>query len=362
MKIGILTHYNVNNQGAQLQLYALHQTLKELGHEPVVLSYTKNYDFAEAGIGKRNNISVSSVPYILKEFLLKKGFRLTYHNYKKFKLNKEFRKTNFVFKNYAQVPMNLAVVGSDEVLSLQYGANEMMYGHGVNAERLIAYAPCFGQTDMERVRAFHCEELIKSGLKMFSHLSARDEHTQAMIKELSGKDAPLVCDPVLLYDFSGTHTAHKTIKKDYMVAYAYDRGFTSEQEVRQIKAFAKKRGLLVVSPGTYHKWCDVNVACGPLEWIEYFRGAKAVVTNTFHGTVLAAITNTPMAVKTRSFKTRSLLSSLGLEERKMDSCDEIERVFEKDIDFAAMNDKWNGMREASMAYLKDALAGGEGVN
>ena len=31
MKIGILTHYNVNNQGAQLQMYALYNKLKELG-------------------------------------------------------------------------------------------------------------------------------------------------------------------------------------------------------------------------------------------------------------------------------------------------------------------------------------------
>ena len=30
MKVGILTHYGVNNQGAQLQMYALNQQLKEL--------------------------------------------------------------------------------------------------------------------------------------------------------------------------------------------------------------------------------------------------------------------------------------------------------------------------------------------
>ena len=39
MKIGILTHYNVNNQGAQLQLYALSSYLKELGHDVYVLTY-----------------------------------------------------------------------------------------------------------------------------------------------------------------------------------------------------------------------------------------------------------------------------------------------------------------------------------
>ncbi len=32
MKIGILTHYDVNNQGAQLQMYALKRELEKLGH------------------------------------------------------------------------------------------------------------------------------------------------------------------------------------------------------------------------------------------------------------------------------------------------------------------------------------------
>lgn len=45
MKIGILTHYDVNNQGAQLQMYALYSKLEELGHTPKVLTYSKNYDF-----------------------------------------------------------------------------------------------------------------------------------------------------------------------------------------------------------------------------------------------------------------------------------------------------------------------------
>lgn len=231
MKVGILTHYSVNNQGAQLQLYALHETLKELGHDPYVLSYTKNYDFAKTGIGRRNNVSISSVPYFLREFLFKKGFRLTYHNYKKYMLNKDFRKKNFNFKNYAQVPMDAAIIGSDEVFSLQYGVNEMMFGHGVNARKLVAYAPSIGQTDMERVRQFHCEALMRSGLEMFSHLSARDEHTQDVVGKLTGRQVPLVCDPVLLHDFSGKRTKIKRIKKDYMIAYAYDSGLTKEEDM-----------------------------------------------------------------------------------------------------------------------------------
>ena len=38
MKIGILTHYNVYNMGAQLQLSAMRYYLEDLGHQVIVLT------------------------------------------------------------------------------------------------------------------------------------------------------------------------------------------------------------------------------------------------------------------------------------------------------------------------------------
>ena len=61
MKIGILTHYDVNNQGAQLQLFAMYHLLQAMGHEPVVLTYKKNYDFVPE-LERRNQITIASIP------------------------------------------------------------------------------------------------------------------------------------------------------------------------------------------------------------------------------------------------------------------------------------------------------------
>ena len=38
-KVGILTFQNTLNYGAALQCYALYRTLRELGHEPMVIDY-----------------------------------------------------------------------------------------------------------------------------------------------------------------------------------------------------------------------------------------------------------------------------------------------------------------------------------
>lgn len=356
MKIGILTHYTVNNQGAQLQLYALYNFLKDLGHDVYVQTYRKNYDFDSNNNEKRNEISAKSIGYILKEFVLKKGIRLTLHNIKKYKINNKFRTDNFNFCHYAIDHVDVSVVGSDEVFSIDYGPNIMMFGHGVNADHLIAYAPCIGRTTMEEIEAKHCRALMESGLKQFEALSARDEHTIKMVSFLTGeKNIPLVCDPVLLYDFSKVNASHRKIKDKYLIAYTYDRYFTEPEQIQAIRNYAASKGLKVASVGTFHKWCDYNIACDPLSWIEYFRDAEEVVTNTFHGTILSIITNTPMAVMSKQPKIISLLENLGLQERRMQDLTEIESIMSKPLDFEEMNKKWMSMRKFSESFIKDAL-------
>ena len=138
MKIGILTHYGVNNQGAQLQMYALYRQLEKLGHEPVILTYNKNFDFAREQ-KRRNEISIKSVPYILKNFLFKKGIRLTLHNVKKYLFNKKFREKCFRFEYYSESDCDAVVVGSDQVFDIHVGINIMMYGYDLRTKFCTDY-------------------------------------------------------------------------------------------------------------------------------------------------------------------------------------------------------------------------------
>ncbi|WP_287622102.1 polysaccharide pyruvyl transferase family protein [Parabacteroides sp.] len=362
MRIGILTHYDVNNQGAQLQLYASYKLLEEWGHTPVVLTYRKNYDFVPQ-LERRNQISWASVPYIIKHFLIEKGVRLTWHNTRKYLINKRFRERSFCYEPYCSASIDAAYVGADEVFSLELGANMMMFGHGVNTDRMIAYAPSCGQTDMERIRRFHCGELIGGGLSRFKALSARDKQTAGMIRELTGRDVELVCDPVLLYEFplDRYKLPKGTPRKDYLVVYSYDARFTDPQEIATVKEYARKHHLLTVSPGTYHGWCDVNIACDALEWLKCIQGASMVVTDTFHGTIAAAITNRPMAIyyskSVNSSKMLDLVDRLDLRERLMAevSSGELERVFSKELDRSSLNDRIEEFRKRSIFYLKNAL-------
>ena len=61
-------------------------------------------------------------------------------------------------------------------------------------KRRIAYAPSFGvPTIPEGMQAE-----LKGYLDGFSHLSARETQGSAIIRDIAGKDAPVVLDPTLL--------------------------------------------------------------------------------------------------------------------------------------------------------------------
>lgn len=360
MKIGILTHYDVNNQGAQLQMYSMYKKIEDLGHKPVILTYVKNYDFDKEK-KLRYQASIKSIPYYIKNYLIKSGMGAVYRNYKKLSQNKKFRKKYFKFENYATANIDMAIIGSDEVFSIPMGVNMMMYGHCINTDKVISYAPSFGQTNIALLEKHNAKTLVQSGLKKFIALSARDENTANIIKELIEIKPSMVCDPAILYDISQIKSDINISKQKYMVVYAYDFNMTDEAEVRAIKNYAKKNNLIIVSPGTYHKWCDKNISCDILEWVEVFKNATCVVTDTFHGTIVATVTKVPMAVMVRNTlnnnKMLDLLHKLKIENRRLNEITdkELERVFAEKLDFVKIDNSVKKMRKESEEYLINAI-------
>lgn len=358
MKIGILTHYNVYNHGAQLQMLCLKQWLEENGHRVSILTYEKNFDFDRTELQK-NSASVRNISYYLKTYLLDRGIGLTVFNVRKVL---SFRKqlNMLPMAPYDRNDCDVVIVGSDEVFSIDVGCNRMMYGHGL-MQPVVAYAPSFGRATEEDLHRFDCYGLIQSGLRDMYALSARDLHTQQLIRSLTGREAPLVCDPVILYRGAGLRVPVRTIKRPFLLVYSYSRHMTDSQEITAIRDYAKKHGLLTVSLGNYHGWCDKNVVCNAKEWFSWFQSAHAVVTDTFHGAVVAMKNRCNLAVAFRpainGFKMESLLTETGLTERKLAtvSVSELERVLSAPIDYSGVEQRLAGMADKGEQYLKTAL-------
>ncbi len=358
MKVGILTHYNVNNQGAKLQMFCLSAWVREHGHEVKILTYKKNFDFDKIE-SKKNSASISNIFYYIKEYLFKKGIGLTLFNYKKVKKHKE-SDSILCFEPYDSENLDLVIVGSDEVFSIDVGFNEMMFGYGLKAP-IIAYAPSFGRATEEDLKAHDVYDKIKEGLNTFDCLSARDSHTKELMEKLIEKEVPIVCDPVILYNGDFLKTGNRVTKKKYMIVYSYDRNMVKKEEIKAIKEYARKNNLITVSLGTYHKWCDKNIACNSIEWYSYFSEAECVITDTFHGYVVSLKNQCNVALYIResinAFKLRSLAKETQSEDRILNgiSFSEIERVLSQKPNYEVINENLEKMIENGGNYLLTSI-------
>jgi len=359
MKIGILTHYNVINNGAALQMYALKNWLEQKGHKVFILTYKKNFDYSEE-TAKKYNFSIKNLFFVFKSYFIKGSPALFFHKVTKHHVFRKFIKKNFTFLDYKE-PLDAIVVGSDEVFSLEVGCNRMMYGHDVNTNLLISYAPSFGQTDYELIKKRGCEQTIISGLKKFDYLSVRDECSKQTLLKLAPFKCEVVCDPVILFDFSAVSSKIRMPKQKYILLYSYDKNMNKSEEVEPIKKYAKDNGFIIVSAGTYHKWCDKNIICNPVQWIELFRNAEEIITDTFHGAILSIITQKKALFLRQSInsnKLTSLITEFNLLDFLVDSieyellCKFHNQRYNKEQVYQLLLEK----RKHGACYLEEALA------
>lgn len=361
MKAGIITHYNVHNHGAVLQMYALTKQLGSLGYDAKALQFQKNYDFmGREKAANKYAVSLRSVPYYIN-YLLKQGIGKTIFNYKKRNILQEFRNEYQLTGDFYSEAKDLSVVviGSDEIFSIEAGPNPWYYGFGIPCKNQISYAASFGPTTLDDIQNHNVDAMIAAGINQLKNVSVRDENSRVIVKQLTGREAVIVCDPVLLYGFQQEKEQFVPADKDYLLVYSYDKRMNDLEDVKKIRVFADSKGWKIYSVGFYHKWCDKNINADPLELLGWFRHARFVVTDTFHGSVLSILCNVPMAVKLadNQNKLRFLLEEYALTQRILRDYDELNRIADTEIDFETLNRSVAERHDASLQYLISALEG-----
>ena len=292
--------------------------------------------------------------------MFEKGVPNILYNYKKTRVLNSYRSSNLPLgKRFDEFDGDMVIIGSDEVFSLEIGYNPCLYGIGVNVSKKISYAGCFGPTTIEDIKKKGLTEKIKDGLSAMQAISVRDRNSQQVVEQLTGKDATLVCDPVIMYGYENEMNLFTPADKDYIVVYAYDRSMQDEKEISAIKVFAKKHNKRVYSVAYHHNWCDKNIQATPNELLGWIKNADCVITDTFHGSVLSIVCNTPMIVKLRGNKNKLafLLEEYELTDRIISEFEELETVYNQPVDFISVNSHVNERRAASRQFIDAALRG-----
>ena len=350
MKIGILTHHYVSNYGAFLQVYAL--------REAVAKAFP--------------NDTVEVIDYInVKQFVINNGgwFRF-YKNredlacwMEKIRLPLTFfkaRKQHLIRsrKCYTTGQVNrldydVIIVGSDEVWNYQdkRSTARIKFAHGLTCKNVIAYAPSVGNSQGD------LPKYVVEGIKRFAALSARDEKTGEMVRDITGTEPEKVLDPTFLSTIPVNDP--KNVKKPYVLFYYCDRLPTRIKN--QILEYAREHGMAVYGAGECDtRYTDITVNLTPFEWVDMFRNAEFVFTGTFHGCVFSILNHRQFKVyltnKSRIEKVGSLLADCGIRDREMGESFVFDlEAMKHEINYEAVDALLDQRRVQSMEYLRSNI-------
>jgi hypothetical protein len=210
---------------------------------------------------------------------------------------------------------DIVVIGSDEVWNLAhpwYGGKRLFYGDGVKTQRLVAYAGSFGSYSCH----WGLDEYWTDRLRRFDALSVRDENSFWLVRGTTGREPPVVLDPVLQFPQIAESSAGNAEEEPFALVYGHS---FPAWLIFALKRWARAAGLRLKSIGYHNSFADEEcLDAGPLEFARAMRSARAVVTNYFHGCVFALLNRKPFAIVTsdyRRHKVCDLAAALDLEDR-----------------------------------------------
>lgn len=363
MHVGILSMQRVLNYGSLLQAYALKKSIERLGHECSFLDIEKGIQLKCHTEGK--NPEKRSVKTLVQK-LETEGIKIV-NNYLHHKRYRSRFRTDFLpllgitEETITEKQFDIVVIGSDEVFNFvqhsDWGFSKQLFGHGISAKKVITYAASFGWTTLNDVLQYGVASDLKQAIKNLSNISIRDENSYKIIKFLTNREPAIHLDPTFIYNFEPElpKTSHYS---DYIALYSYRGRTDSKIEKKAIRKFAAANKKNIYSLGFYHAWCDKNLLVDPFEFLNLFKNAAYVVTDTFHGTVFSIIFQKRFCTivrKSNSEKISYLLKQFELQDRIASSVAQIDDILQTPINYSPVNRILDKKREESITYLQNEL-------
>lgn len=377
MKIGILTLPLHTNYGGILQAYALQQVLQGMGHEAMVLDEEKQFHFS---LKRRIEMYVKGK---VKRLLQGKNAIIYSPEYYKQLWAARTRYTGqFVFEHIvrrvvkdvseiAEGEFDAFVVGSDQIWRARYaqpfpgvGNAFLLFSKGWDIKR-ISYAASFGTDNWE----YNKSDTAKCSMmaQAFDAISVREASGIMLCREYLGVDAQQNIDPTLLLD---ADDYVKLVKRNTpqspgtLMCYALDQG----KEVEDIVSCIAKEKMLTPfyanSQTENHRLTLEERVQPPVEqWLQGFRDAEFVVTDSFHACIFSILYRKPFVVignKCRGMtRFESLLQIFGLEGRLVSSYEDYKQKVEEllqPIDYEPVYRILAEKRGEAIKFLEEALS------
>ena len=362
MRVGIITFHFPLNYGAVLQAYALSECIKSLGHDAFLIDYKPDYhikrylwNWAYCGLNFTNLI----YPLLHKSFgeFSSKHLRLSSRSYKTLE------------ELTASPPeADAYICGSDQIWNSRITNLDPAYflTFAPQGTRRIAYAGSFGISEIDKA----VQLLYTRWLKDITHLSAREKQGAEIIRQLTGRNAPVVLDPTLLLTKNEWEALSQepSTKDPYIFCYSLN----DVPGLMELCYYAQKlTGYPIYKIGgikdVWNRRVKAVVGAGPQEFLGYINYAAIVITNSFHGTVLSMNMQRPFftipspvtGTYSRNSRLFSILQILSATDRLYRPGQEFPSIADFEIAYDMIAERLVAEREKSLSYLKHAIYNGK---
>lgn len=359
MKVGILSMQNVANYGSYIQAYALKQILLKLGADDVVFINIQKGRELPGNNNKLINRLKRLLILLVRGRLIDRIKEGRYIN----KLEESFKgQLSFIGRITDDLEsLDLVVIGSDEVFNCcqisSWGFSTQLFGNIPNAKKIVSYAASFGNTTYNKLEYYQLVEEIKNSLENLDSISVRDDNSQEIITKMGFKPYRHL-DPVLIWGGEG-YNVSTSIQEDYILLYSYPNRIKNKDEIDAIKEFSRRKQLPIIPILSEYSWCEKTVfPTPPLEVLTYFKKAKYVITDTFHGSIFSIISHKQFCTIIRDSnrqKLTSLLSSLSLDDRIFEKDMSLSNLLDQTINWIEVEQILERNRQEAFSYLSNSF-------
>jgi polysaccharide pyruvyl transferase WcaK-like protein len=339
MKIGILTYHRAHNYGAMLQAYAMLITLRDNGHNAILIDYWPESHRVQYALlqPNRGTTLILKIKHMVANTIT---FLRRYRRIRKFEsfCNRYLYIDNQVKyidgQQLITEQFDCVIVGSDQIWrntdssSKYIGFDPVYFCQNIGTDiKCISYAASMGIIRLSP----EDKNTLKQYLLRFNRILVRENSLKEVVNNL-GYMSDVVLDPTLLLtneQWNKLLPKNRFHKAPYVLYYEL---IPSKDATRFARSKAKDLGckllVMVARIPLIPKAGHISYA-SPIEFLQAIRDAEFVIATSFHGTVFSIIFEKQfltIGLKQNADRVITLLQQLGLSEHYQDTPKQVAEI------------------------------------
>lgn len=381
--LGVCLKYTQNNYGSKLQALATIKMFDRLGLDYEIIRYNK----------KSLRFYLKSIPRFFNWVFINDRYlqiqrMVEFKKHPKVKAQVEIRNRTFdsfdtyfsehlskVYGSYEELKRECpkmydkVITCSDQLWSpsaLGSGFYNLMFVP--EQARKISWASSFGVSKIP----WYQKGRTRKYLRRIEYISVRENRGAEIVKELTGRDVPVLMDPVFVFNKDEWNELFPLEKSEWeSYIFCYFLGQNPEHRAAA-KALAEKTGLKIVTLRHLDEYVDEDEHFGdvapydvdPVRFLNLLRNATYICTDSFHGTAFSIIFEKQFLVfdrynnqssNSKNSRVESVCVNVGLTNRRYTDIEHIFEMMEQQIDYVAVTKKVDQYRVNTIQYLKNTL-------